>query len=129
MAEHNELGKLGENLAAEYMQKQGWYIRDKDWRYNGTDIDLVCIDEDDTILVFVEVKTRSTDEYGRPSEAVDAKKRRNIVNAATAYITMHRKENRQIRYDIISIVGPEFKIEHIENAFTMLDLYEDYRRL
>lgn len=111
------------------MEQKGWYIRHRDWRYDKTDIDLVCIDEDDTTLVFVEVKTRSTADYGRPSEAVDADKRRRIVQAATAYKMMSRKENRMTRYDIIAIVGtPEtqVQIEHIENAFNLLDVFEDY---
>lgn len=125
MAEHNELGRLGEDLAAEYMVEKGWYIRERDWRFRGTDIDLICIDEDDTILVFVEVKTRSSDEYGRPEEAVDASKRRNIMNAATAYMTMHRKENRYMRFDIISVTGPDYRIRHIEDAFSLMDVYED----
>ncbi|MBQ0158143.1 MAG: YraN family protein [Bacteroidales bacterium] len=129
MALHNDLGKWGESVAAEYMEQKGWYIRHRDWRYDKTDIDLVCIDEDDTTLVFVEVKTRSTADYGRPSEAVDADKRRRIVQAATAYKMMSRKENRMTRYDIIAIVGtPEtqVQIEHIENAFNLLDVFEDY---
>lgn len=128
MAAHNELGRRGEDIAARYMEQKGWYIRHRDWRYHHTDIDMVCIDEDDTTLVFVEVKTRSSAEYGRPSEAVDADKRRNIVSAATAYKMMFRKENRRIRYDIISIIAtPDGKtnIEHLENAFNMLDVYED----
>ena len=129
MAEHNDLGRWGEERAAEYMESKGWYIRERDWRCGSTDIDLICIDEDDTTLVFVEVKTRSTDEYGEPYEAVDAEKRRNVIHAAAQYKSAFRKENRRMRYDIISIVGTpagEMKIEHIEDAFAMLDPYEDY---
>lgn len=127
MAQHNELGKLGEELAAKYLEEKGWYIRHKDWRFNNTDLDLVCIDEDDTTLLFVEVKTRSSDEYGRPEEAVDAEKRKNITIAATAYRQIYKKENRDVRFDIIAITGtePQFMIEHIENAFTIIDIYED----
>lgn len=129
MALHNDLGRWGEDIAAQYMENKGWYIRHRDWRYRHTDIDLVCIDSDDTTLVFVEVKTRSTADYGRPSEAVDADKRRNIIMAAWAYRRMFRKENRMVRYDIISIIGsqhsPDIHIEHIEDAFSMIDVYED----
>ncbi|NPD81220.1 YraN family protein [Prevotella sp. PINT] len=129
MAEHNDLGHWGEERAAEYMEKKGWYVKERDWRHGNTDIDLICIDEDDTTLVFVEVKTRSTDDYGEPYEAVNAEKRRHIVSAAAHYKSIFRKENRRTRYDIISIVGSPhgtIKIEHIEDAFDMLDLYEDY---
>ena len=129
MSHNIELGRWGEDLAAAYMEEKGWYVRHRDWRYNHTDIDLVCIDEEDTTLVFVEVKTRATPMFGRPSLAVDAEKRRNIVNAARAYKHSFRKENRMARYDIISIVGtPDTKadIEHIEEAFNMLDVFEDF---
>lgn len=130
MAQHNDLGRWGEEVAAKYLEQQGWYIRHRDWRYKHTDIDIVCIDEDDTTLVFVEVKTRSTADYGRPSEAVDADKRRNIINAASAYKRMCRKENRMVRYDIIAITGSPYsttapQIEHIEDAFNLLDVFED----
>lgn len=111
------------------MEEKGWYVRERDWRHGRTDIDLICIDEDDTTLVFVEVKTRSSDDYGAPYEAVDAEKRRNIIRAAAHYKSMFRKENRRTRFDIISIVGSPagtIKIEHIEDAFNMLDPYEDY---
>lgn len=133
MTAHNALGRWGEDKVAEYLQSKGWYIRHRDWRYNHTDIDLVCIDEDDTMLLFVEVKTRSTNAYGRPSEAVDADKRRNIVTAASAYKRMCRKENRHVRYDIISIVvgdagADNFTLEHIEDAFSLMDVYEDRYR-
>ncbi len=129
MAEHNELGKWGEEIATRYLEEKGWYIRHRDWRYKGTDIDLVCIDRYDTTLVFVEVKTRATSNFGRPSEAVDFKKRRNIMFAAEAYRRMFRKENRLLRYDIISIVGGPlcgYTIEHIEEAFSIADLIERY---
>lgn len=143
MALHNDLGFLGEAIAAQYMEQNGWYIRDRDWTYNGTDIDLICIDEDDTILVFVEVKTRSTDDYGRPEEAVDAVKRSNIIHAANAYLAMSRKENRNVRFDIISIIASpsaidtnntisdlsKYKITHIPNAFSLIDVFEDSRIL
>lgn len=128
MAQHNDLGKWGEEVAAKYLEQQGWYIRHRDWRYKHTDIDIVCIDEEDTTLLFVEVKTRASDVYGRPSEAVDADKRRNIMNAASAYRRMFRKENRMVRYDIIAIVGsPDGPmppvIEHIVDAFNFLDVF------
>ena len=61
MAAHNELGQWGEEKAAEYLIKKGFYIRHRDWKSGNRDIDLVAIDEDSTILLFVEVKTRQTD--------------------------------------------------------------------
>lgn len=131
MAQHNDLGRWGEDVAAAYMAGKGWYLRHRNWCHDGAELDLIFIDEEDSKVVFVEVKTRSTDEYGSPSSSVDAKKRRQIVNAATAYLSIFKKENREIRYDIISIVGTpdtQHSIEHTEDAFTMLDLYEDFSR-
>lgn len=128
MAEHNDIGRWGEDIAARYMAGKGWYIRHRDWRWEHKDIDLVCIDEDDTTLLFVEVKTRTTLLRGNPIDAVDSKKRRNIVEAASAYRRLYKKENRHVRYDIISIIGSpdtNWKIEHIENAFTAFDVFED----
>lgn len=128
MAEHNDIGRWGEDIAARYMMGKGWYIRHRDWRWEHKDIDLVCIDEDDTTLLFVEVKTRTTLLRGNPIDAVDSKKRRNIVEAASAYRRLYKKENRHVRFDIISIIGSpdtNWKIEHIENAFTAFDVFED----
>ena len=128
MAQHNELGKWGEDIAGEYLEKKGWYIRHRNWTYKNAELDIVCIDEHDTTLLFVEVKTRSSMTYGNPAEAVDAAKRHNTVEAAEAYIHAFRKENRNLRYDIISVIGTPGTtpvIKHDEGAFTMLDLFED----
>lgn len=128
MAAHNDLGKWGETKAEEYLISKGLYIRHRDWRCGHTDIDIICIDEEATLLVFVEVKTRSTDAYGNPSEAVDSDKRRHITAAATAYRRGFHLENLEVRYDIISVIGNSdinFRIEHIEDAFSMISVYED----
>ena len=61
MAKHNELGKWGEDFAAEYLKEQGYFIRDRDWHCGKRDIDLVAISADLTTIVFVEVKTRTSD--------------------------------------------------------------------
>ena len=93
----------------------------------GIDLDIVCIDEDSSILVFVEVKTRTSDEFGRPSLAVDKVKRRNIITASEAYRHLFRLSNLPVRYDIISIVGtPEtgYSLEHMEDAFGIIDVIE-----
>ena len=131
MAAHNELGQWGEQQAERFMRQKGWYIRHRDWRYHHTDIDLVCIDEDNTTLVFVEVKTRAKAENGDPVEAVDAEKRSNMIRASVAYRKMFRKENLDVRFDIVAIIGTDesdMQIEHIENAFDMITVYEDWTR-
>lgn len=127
MAAHNDLGKWGERIAAEHLISEGWYIRHCDWTVRGVDLDIVCIDEDSSILVFVEVKTRTSDDYGRPSLAVDEVKRRNIIKASEAYRRLFRLTNLPVRYDIISIVGTPktgFSLEHMEDAFGIIDIIE-----
>ena len=127
MAAHNDLGKWGEQIAAKHLVSEGWYIRHCDWTMRGIDLDIVCIDEDSSILVFVEVKTRTSDEFGRPSLAVDKAKRRNIITASEAYRHLFRLSNLPVRYDIISIVGtPEtgYSLEHMEDAFGIIDVIE-----
>lgn len=116
MAQHNLLGKSGEELASEYLIGQGYIIRDINWQSGKYELDIVAYK--DEMLVIVEVKTRRDSEYANPEDAVDRKKIRNIVWATEAYISMHQLD-MDVRFDIISIIGqePPFEIEHIEDAF------------
>lgn len=122
MAEHNELGKWGEEQAALYLRSKGWYIRHRDWHCGHRDVDIVAIDEDSSIVIFVEVKTRSTGQWGEPDEAIDLEKQNSITQTAGAYIRNFRLEYCEVRYDTISIVGtPDTgaQITHKENAFDL----------
>lgn len=110
------IGYIGEAVAAIYLERVGWYIRERNWRYNNLEIDLIAIDESDTILLFVEVKTRSSVAYGDPLQAVDAEKRKNISRAAARYKVQMGKENREIRYDVITIIIPDNLNENILNS-------------
>lgn len=117
MAQHNELGKWGEDMAAKFLEEKGYHIVACDWKDNHKDIDIVAIDTD--TLVFVEVKTRRNDYFLQPEQAVNGKKIKNITLAANRFIKMHQID-LQIRFDIISIVGTDesnCKINHIEDAF------------
>ncbi len=116
MAKHNELGKSGEERAAEYLIARGYTIRDINWRSGKMELDLVAYR--DQTLVIVEVKTRSNDFFAHPEDAVDLRKIKNIVQATDAYIGMF-KLPFDVRFDIISLIGKdgEFQIEHIEDAF------------
>ena len=134
MAAHNDLGRWGEDMAAEYLFRKGWYIRHRDWHSGHRDIDIVAIDEDMTTLLMVEVNTRTTAVMGEPDKAIDAMKRNNILMAAEAYVRMYMLEHLTVRYDTISVVGtPESgcTIEHKENAFDVtssFQFYEEKRR-
>ncbi|MBR5159592.1 MAG: YraN family protein [Bacteroidaceae bacterium] len=117
MAKHNILGKEGENYAADYLDEQGYEILDRNWMCGHKDLDIVASKEG--TLVFVEVKTRSTMDWGDPEEAVNEKKIRNLVHAADAYIRYNRLD-MDVRFDIISIIMDDtgfYRVEHIEQAF------------
>lgn len=120
MARHNEIGKWGEEIAAEYLVKQGYSIKERNWHLGARDVDIIAITEDTKTIVFVEVKTRQQDEIMNPAEAVDRKKIKSIGYCANMYIKTLNL-NIDIRFDIITVVGNETienpKITHIEDAF------------
>lgn len=125
MAEHNDLGKWGEEYAAVYLQKQGYVILDRDWRYgrSKSDIDIVCKTPDMRTVVFVEVKTRATEQILAPEDAVNVQKVRHIGRAAHNYVQMYDVVE-ELRFDILTIIGrkdsDDIQINHIENAFNPL---------
>ncbi len=127
MAEHNDLGKWGEEQAALYLKRKGWYIRHRDWHDVHRDLDIVAIDQDSSILLIVEVKTRSSEQWGDPDEAIDFEKQNNIIRAAAAYIRCYQLDYCQIRYDTISVIGTpdtEAQIIHKENAFDITSHFQ-----
>ena len=122
MARHNELGKIGEDYAAEFLEHAGYGIIERDWRQGHRDLDIVARTPDGTTVVFIEVKTRSSDVVMHPDEAVDVRKIRNLGHAANAYV---KEKNivEELRFDLITIVGtaPEnFKLKHVVDAFNPL---------
>lgn len=109
------VGTWGEELATAYLREKGYAILERDWHSGHRDIDIVA--QNNEWLVFVEVKTRSTDEIISPIQAVNWKKQRNIVKAINHYIH-YRKINQPWRFDVITIVGSpgkEPRINHIED--------------
>lgn len=116
MAEHNELGNEGELRAQAFLREKGFQIRHTNWVFRKWELDIVA--EKDDFLVVVEVKTRSTDTFEHPEEAITLKKIKNIVNAAHEYILQHDWQG-ETRFDVISVMprGQSFVIEHIEDAF------------
>ncbi len=107
------VGKHGEESALLLFQKKGYTIRERNWRSVLGEIDLIV--EKDGCVVFVEVKTRTSADFGTAAEAVMKKKQRKIVRTAAAYIKKHSLYRRTFRFDVLSIL-PE-GIEHIVNAF------------
>lgn len=117
MAEHNDLGKWGENVALAYLLDQGYRLLDRNWHQGHRDLDLI-MQQDDT-LVIVEVRTRRNNLFMAPEQTVDALKMLSLSKAANAYIRLHRI-SLNIRFDIVAITGTpssDFTINHIEDAF------------
>jgi len=116
MAEHNELGTRGENAAVEFLQQNGHEILARNYKHGKVEIDIVSKEE--SLTVFSEVKTRSTDYFGYPEESVDKKKRKKIKRAAEEYMFENNLET-EVRFDIISITttNGNLKIYHIKDAF------------
>lgn len=114
MAQHNELGFWGEDQAADYLRKKGYFVFENDWKSGHRDIDIIAKDGD--TIVFVEVKTRRNRVFTEPTAAVDYRKLQNLKRAINHYVKFHRIDN-DIRLDIITVVGtPESgtpEIEHI----------------
>lgn len=116
MAKHNELGKLGEDLATKHLEEKGYRIIARNWRFGRDELDIIATFRE--WLVITEVKTRTTDRFGEPEVAVTPAKQRSIIKAAEGYIfeTNYRGETR---FDVIGILLGNGKviINHIEDAF------------
>ncbi len=115
MAQHNQLGQWGENIAVEYLITLGYAIVETNWHMGHYEVDIIATKGNR--MVFVEVKTRSNEDYD-PLEAVDNKKKSHMVRSAHNYI-VSRDLRYEVQYDIITIVGDqhEYKLEHIPDAF------------
>lgn len=116
MAVHNDLGKAGEDAAIQYLERNEYIIRHRNWRKNRLELDIVAAK--DGQLIVIEVKTRSNTEYTAPQDAVNWQKIRHIVIAADTYIKQFNIDE-PVRFDIITAVGESgtFQIEHIKDAF------------
>ncbi|MDX1446259.1 YraN family protein [Lishizhenia sp.] len=110
------LGKIGEDLAVEYLLNKGYKLIDRNYRFGRNEVDIIVADENQ--IIFVEVKTRNNNNIGEPYQAVTRKKQRQIIKVAHNFIVENEVE-LEARLDVISIVlnQKEKKIEHIEAAF------------
>ena len=116
MAEHNDLGAIGENMASNLLSNKGYKVLDRNWRWGRYEIDIVA--EFQKILVVAEVKTRQSNYFGEPEEFVSTAQQKRLVESANAYIEKHDID-LEVRFDIISIIynSRQRKVHHIENAF------------
>jgi putative endonuclease len=116
MAEHNELGKFGEELAVDFLQKNGYKILETNWTFQKAEIDIIA--QKDSTLAVIEVKTRSSIVFGLPQDFVKPKKIQLLVKAVNEYIVSNDLDV-DVRFDIIAIYKEDntYKIEHFEDAF------------
>lgn len=118
MARHNSIGKEGEMAACDFLIAKGYTIRETNWRLGHLEIDIVAQEPNANRLHIVEVKTRTGTGHFDPMAAINAKKIRNLVNAANGYIS-HYRLPMSVQYDVMIITGtpPDHNISFIPNAF------------
>ncbi|WP_113654505.1 YraN family protein [Pedobacter namyangjuensis] len=117
MAQHNDLGKQGEQLASAFLVAKGYEILDENWCYGKAEVDLIAYINKQ--IVFVEVKSRTSVIFGQPEEFVSIAKQHLLETAAAEYIAIMNHQG-EIRFDIISVLFDKqnnYRINHIEDAF------------
>lgn len=116
MYQRHELGKIGEDLACIYLQKNNYKIVERNFRCKTGEIDIIAKDKDE--LVFIEVKTRASKEYGNPAEAVDNRKQKHIYKTAKFYLYIRHISEIYTRIDVIEVYlhKKTYYINHIKQA-------------
>lgn len=110
-------GKMGEDTAAAFLAKEGYKIVDRNFRCPLGEIDIVAADKG--VLVFVEVKTRSSNKFGLPEEAVNRRKQHQMTKVAQFYISNKKLFNSPARFDVVAVIlsGEKVDVRVIRNAF------------
>lgn len=118
MADHNELGNQGEQVAADFLREKGLRIIARNWRFKHKEIDIIAYDGDS--LVVIEVRTRTSSNWEHPRESITPGKIRFLVQATEEFVMQYKIDNR-IRFDVVTCMplnDTEWDIDHIEGAFT-----------
>lgn len=121
MADHNEFGKLAEELAENFLVQKNYKILAKNFRYQKAEIDIIA--EFENQIIIVEVKARATDAFILPQEAINKKKIRLLVSAAN-YFLEENNIDKETRFDAITVLPDDsgkLEITHLENAFEAFD--------
>ena len=116
MAQHNKLGKKGEQIAVNFLVKKGYDIVERNYRFDKAEVDIIA--QRDNVLAIIEVKTRSTTDFGNPQDFVKPKQIQRLVKAVNEYV-IENDLDVEVRFDIVAIVknGNSFEIEHLKDAF------------
>ncbi len=117
MADHNELGILGEKIAAAYLREEGYTILEQNYRYAKAEIDIIA-EKEEGFIVVLEVKTRNSAFFGDPQTFVTPGKIKQLVKAANEYMVSNALDC-EVRFDIIAILKnkTDQQLEHFKNAF------------
>ena len=123
--EHLQLGTRGEKLACRFLRRNGYKVLYRNFRgRTGGEIDIVCRDND--TLVFVEVKTRTREDFGRPSDAIDRDKQKRIARGGLAWLRLLDNPDIFFRFDVVEVViadGSRPRFELLRNAFALPEPY------
>ena len=113
------LGQEGERVAERYLKKKGYKLVERNYRCPAGEVDLIVLDR--RVIVFVEVKTRTGNQFGSPLEAVQPRKQRKMMQAAQFFLSQKKLHQRDARFDVVGISWParEPVVEHVENAFDL----------
>lgn len=117
MAEHNNLGRKGEELAKQHLENAGYEILDENWRFGKAEVDLIAYQN--KTIIFVEVKTRTGNAFGEPEDFVDSAKQALMISAADEFIELMDFKG-EARFDIIAILfnsQGNYRLNHIQDAF------------
>lgn len=111
-----DFGRAGEDIACRYLKKQNYQIIERNFFYNGGEIDIIAFDIEKNELFFFEVKTRSNKAYGLPSESVDNFKIKRILRGAKFYMHIHSLENVFVRFDVLELffVNDRYLVNHLK---------------
>lgn len=124
MAQHNLLGQQGEHLAQEYLRKKHYTLLHTNWRHGNIEVDIIA--KKGKEIVFIEVKTRTSDCLAQPEDAIDLRRKQRLTQAANIYLQQYHT-NLTPRFDIIAILLPaptaQAQIHHIEDAFPPIARY------
>lgn len=118
LTENQKTGKLGEQIAAEYLASKGYRILESNWRFGKAEIDIIAMKA--KVLVFIEVKTRTSENYGKPEDFVSEHQQQLITQAASIYMNQidHQWE---VRFDIIGLLVTSeaklIRLDHLEDAY------------
>jgi len=118
MKDKQKIGKIGESAAVEYLIKHGYLLLERNWRYHKAEIDIII--KRNNLLIFVEVKTRQSDRFGRPADSVSRAQQKMIISAAQRYMEKIGHD-WAVQFDVIGVLvdthGMVMRLNHFEDAF------------